>query len=51
MNKSDFMIYARQLVADYFNEHADPTSGMKLTLNDVLEDFAELESAGEHYRG
>lgn len=35
MNKSDFMTYARQLVVDYFNEHADPTSGVKLTLNDV----------------
>lgn len=35
MNKTDFMTYARQLVVDYFNEHADPTSGVKLTLNDV----------------
>mgnify|MGYP000505526622 FL=1 len=35
MTKSDFMTYARQLVADYFNEHVDVTDGKKLTLNDV----------------
>lgn len=34
--KNDAMLNrAKQLVVDYFNEHADVTSGVKLTLNDV----------------
>lgn len=36
MKKTDFMTKAKQLVVDYFNEHADVTSGKKLTLENVF---------------
>ena len=36
MEKTDFMTKAKQLVVDYFNEHADVTGGKKLTLENVF---------------
>lgn len=35
MNNEAMMNRAKQLVADYFNAHADVTDGKKLTLEDV----------------
>lgn len=41
MNNEAMMNRAKQLVADYFNAHADVTDGKKLTLEDVLRDHPQ----------